>query len=244
MQDRYVGDIGDYVKLALLRAVSPGHKPGILWWHYPDEAHNLDGRHIGYLDDPARWRGLDPELYDSLCKTVTGGSRNLAALQSAGLVEGASYVDDFIPTLGPASERRVARRDWFDRARAATHHCDLLFLDPDNGLETKGFDAGATRAGKSVALAELAALRAEGRSIIVYHHRTRMSGGHIFELGHWSQRLLDAGFTSVDALRAASFSARAFFLLDATPDVRERASAFADRWSPQRVSWHPELGKQ
>lgn len=48
MQDRYVGDIGDYVKLGILRALMPGERLGVAWWLYPDEAHNADGRHIGY----------------------------------------------------------------------------------------------------------------------------------------------------------------------------------------------------
>ena len=44
---RYVGDIGDYLKFGLLRALSPGHRLGVASWLYPDENHNRDGRHIG-----------------------------------------------------------------------------------------------------------------------------------------------------------------------------------------------------
>jgi hypothetical protein len=47
MQDRYAGDIGDFVKLAILRALAPGWHLGVAWWLYPDESHNGDGRHIG-----------------------------------------------------------------------------------------------------------------------------------------------------------------------------------------------------
>ena len=62
VQDRYVGDIGDFVKLALLRALSPGRSLGVGWYLTPDEAHTSDGRHTGYLHKPDRWRALDPEL--------------------------------------------------------------------------------------------------------------------------------------------------------------------------------------
>ena len=58
MQDRYVGDIGDYLKLGILRALSPGYRIGIAWWPYPDESHNRDGRHIGYLHRPDQWRTM------------------------------------------------------------------------------------------------------------------------------------------------------------------------------------------
>ena len=61
MQNRYVGDIGDYLKLGILRALSPGYHLGVAWWLFPDEAHNRDGRHIGYLDRPDSWRHFDPD---------------------------------------------------------------------------------------------------------------------------------------------------------------------------------------
>ena len=62
MQDRYAGDIGDFVKLGLLRALSPGRKLGIAWYRFPDEDHNGDGRHVGYLDRPEAYSSFDPEL--------------------------------------------------------------------------------------------------------------------------------------------------------------------------------------
>jgi hypothetical protein len=49
MQNKYVGDIGDYVKLAILRALSPGYQLGVAWWLVPDEEHKKDGRHVDYL---------------------------------------------------------------------------------------------------------------------------------------------------------------------------------------------------
>ena len=38
MQNRYVGDIGDYLKLGILRALSPGYHLGVAWWLFPDES--------------------------------------------------------------------------------------------------------------------------------------------------------------------------------------------------------------
>jgi hypothetical protein len=40
MQNRYVEDIGDYVKLAILRALSSRpsvRRLGVAWWLFPDE---------------------------------------------------------------------------------------------------------------------------------------------------------------------------------------------------------------
>jgi hypothetical protein len=241
VQDRYTGDIGDYIKLAILRAVGHEYRLGVIWWLYPDESHNADGKHIAYLHSPLKWRQRDASLFDALKEIVISGQRTVAALERARLLPNAEYFGLPIPTAGSSFHRSADRVAWFHAARNKVNNCNLVFLDPDNGLETANFNAGARKAGKSVALAELAALRSPGRTIIVYHHQTRMAGGHILELSHWGKRLSQIGF-SVDALRASAFSARAFFLLNATPEIRSRAEAFAHKWG-ERVSWHPDLGK-
>lgn len=240
MQNRYVGDIGDYVKLAILRALMPKMHLGVAWWLYPDEGHNTDGRHITYLDKSYEWRSFDTDLFDNLKSIVRRGERQVSALEEAGLLPGAIFYNELLPTLGTAIQRRVAREQWFRRAERALEPCDLLFLDPDNGLETMNFDAGASKAGKSVSLKELKALRSEGRALIVYHHQTRMAGGHHFELNHWGERLRGVGFATVDALRSPSYSARAFFILDANPYIRSKAQELSYHWG-DKLTWHPSL---
>ncbi|MBR2655649.1 MAG: hypothetical protein IKD58_04010 [Loktanella sp.] len=44
MQDRYAGDVGDFVKPVLLGAISPERNLAVAWYQYPDEGHNGDGR--------------------------------------------------------------------------------------------------------------------------------------------------------------------------------------------------------
>ena len=240
LQDRYAGDIGDYVKLAILRRLSAGYRLGVLWWLYPDEAHNADGKHVAYLKEPMKWRLRDPALFDALNNIVANEQRSVSALEGTGLLTGATFFARPIPTTGSNKDRRSNRAQWFDAALRIVDNCNLVFLDPDNGLETASYDAGRNRAGKSVALDELEALRRPGRTIIVYHHQTRMAGGHHFELSHWGKRLADRGFT-VDALRASAFSARAFFVLDASPDIRTRGAAMACEWG-EKLTWHADLG--
>lgn len=88
-------------------------------------------------------------------------------------------------------------------------------MDPDNGLEPTGFTHGSARAGKSVTLDGLPALRRLGRCPIVYHHHTGRRGGYHAEIESWAGRWRQAGFGRVDALRAKPWSPRVFFLLDA-----------------------------
>jgi hypothetical protein len=233
VQNRFAADIGDYVKFAILRALVPGHRLGVAWWLYPDENHNRDGRHIDYLDNPRAWRELEPQAFDHLKAMVTAGDRRVAALEK--LVD-ATYFAEPVPT---GSARREA---WFGRLKTAVDACDLVFVDPDNGFGAQSFDAAWPEAGKSVTLAELQKLQCRGRALLVYHHQTRMRGGHYHELEYWGTRLRNAGFGRVDALRASSFSPRAFFLLDGSTDLRARAAALAARWGADRLSWRANLG--
>ena len=47
MQNRYVGDIGDFGKYHLLQELSmPDLKLGIVWYLIPNENHNSDGKHV------------------------------------------------------------------------------------------------------------------------------------------------------------------------------------------------------
>jgi hypothetical protein len=240
MQNRYVGDIGDYLKLSILRTLSRGYRLGVAWWLFPDEAHTGDGRHVGYLNRPDQWRHFDPELFDALRRVASSSQRNVRALQASHLIPGATYADDVIPSGGPIIQRLSARRAWLAGVQGTLEGANLLFLDPDNGLEPAGFRPTALKSGKSITLSELRELAMPGRCLIVYHHQSRRRGGHYAEMEHCAARLRASGFATVDALRTRPFSPRVYFLLDAPADIAHRAEAIARQWKGL-ITWHPEL---
>jgi len=164
MQHRYAGDVGDYLKLYLLRGLAAGRKLGVMWWLHPDEA-NGDGRHTAYLDVPAKWRSLDPALFDSLADVVRTGQRSVLALQDRSLLPASRYVADEVPT---GRGRHIHRANWFSAAKTVVADCDLVFVDPDNGVDCRA-DANSIGSPKHVTLAEIAALRSPGRTLVVYH---------------------------------------------------------------------------
>jgi hypothetical protein len=242
MQNRYVADIGDYVKLSILRALSSGRRLGVAWWLYPDETHNTDGRHISYLGRAATWRHFDAHLFDALGQIVSSGQRHVRALEAANVLPGAIFHGEPIRRDGTVTRRRQARHQWFQTVLATLLRADLVFVDPDNGLEPAGFTHGSAKAGKSVTLDELRKLQRPGRCLIVYHHQTRRAGGHHLEMDYGAARLRAAGFTRVDALRAKPYSPRLFFLLDAPRAVRRRAAEIERRWCGL-ITWHPDIGR-
>jgi hypothetical protein len=238
VQNRYVGDIGDYVKLGILRMLMPGYRLGVAWWLHPDDAYNDHGRQIGYLSHPEKWRHFDPPLFDALQQIVTSGRRDVRSLETANLLPGAIFASTSIPD-GPILKRRQVRRQWFTTVQRTLNNADLVFVDPDNGLESEGYRHGSAKAGKSILLTEIQGLARRGRCVIVYHHQTRRKGGHLGEIEHWADRLRDCGFSTVDALRARPYSPRLFLMLDAPEDVRQRAEQIVANWQG-RITWHPD----
>lgn len=151
MQDRYAGDLGDFLKLSLLRWLTVGDgcsealRLGVVWYLVPDEVHNADGKHVGYLD-PAhrsalRFQTLDPDLYRRLSDMAKAEPvRSVAGLERSGtLPTGALTFSDPLTFDGlPVADKvaRLKRRSsWLGAALEATAECDLVFVDPDNAFD-------------------------------------------------------------------------------------------------------------
>ena len=238
MQHRYVGDVGDFVKMGLLRSLQVGRRLGVAWWLFPDETNKRDGRHITYFQRHPEWRDLDAALFDGLARIVQSGDRQISALQNPAFLPNASFCGEVIPT-DTSTGRLVSRAAWFQRVKDALVGCNLVFVDPDNGLEPMSLKPGATAAGKCVSLAQLRSLSEPGRTLIVYHHQSRRKGGHLAEIDYLAERLRNIGFGTVDAVRSRPYSPRAFFILDAPTDLRVCAKELTLRWS-SLLSWHPD----
>lgn len=233
MQDRYAGDIGDYVKLALLRYLTAGRKLGIAWYLYPDEGHNADGRHIGYLSLPDRWRHLDPELFDAL-KGVAAGVRAVQSLEATGLIGSLFHGTPLTSEALPWQNRSAWRHEWFQDVVASMSDADIVFADPDNGLvDDDPKRRTKAKFGKSITLQEATAL-AQNRPAIIYHHNTRRPGGHDLEVEYWLSHFDDNAF----AIRANAYSCRTFFVLNPDNHIFERAQEFCYKWSERGVRLH------
>ncbi|WP_103027685.1 hypothetical protein [Salinibacter altiplanensis] len=110
MKNQYFGDINDYYKYGLLRALLRPASMDLLvgWMLTPDEG-STDGRKTSYLDRPDRYRSLDPELFDFLSRAVQNDQRRgVSAIEETGLLPRASYFSRFIP------DGRNERSGYFD----------------------------------------------------------------------------------------------------------------------------------
>jgi hypothetical protein len=243
MQNRYVADFGDYVKLSILRSLigePQSVRLGVAWWLFPDERHNEDGSHREYLQRPDQWKRFDPDLFKSLKKIDEEKRRDVRALEQAGLLPDAVFASCPVPCdLRPFAQRPPERKRWLSKIKARLVDCDLVFLDPDNGIAPDGLRLTRRRAGKSVTVEEIEEL-VQSRATVVYHHQTRRVGGHLSEMYTLATRLRKRGFRVSGALRAKPWSPRVFFILNGNRELQDRAKRIAELWE-NRISWHPDV---
>lgn len=230
MQDRYVADIGDYVKLAILRRLGCGRRLGVAWWLFPDEHHNTDGSHREYLAQRDKWAQFDPDLFEALLKINNEKKLDVLAIEAAAILP-AVFASDRVPL------RPTERSKWLDEIKTKLNGCDLVFLDPDNGIAPEGTLTGR-RAGKSVTMKEVKELQEGNRAMVIYHHQTRFKGGHHSEICDLAARLEKSGLQVTGALRAKPWSPRVFFILNGDNELHDRAESLAELWG-NWISWWP-----
>jgi hypothetical protein len=233
VQNQYAGDVGDYIKLALLRYLVTGRRLGIAWYLYPNEGHKKDGKHTKYLCAHNHWRHLDSELFDALGRVVKT-ERSVLALEQSGIIEASFSSESLATAILPWAHRSDWRTNWFKRVLESLKSADIVFADPDNGL----IDDNSKRRnkkvfGKQIPLSEVKAL-AENRPAIIYHHNSRFRGGHRAEIEYWLSQLDKNAL----AIRANAYSCRTFFLLNPDKAIRDRVIAFCERWAKHGVSLH------
>ena len=228
MKDQYFGDINDYRKYGILRALQSKGQGTLLvaWMLTPDDG-SRDGESRSYLEDPDTWERYDPELFASLGSLVRSvPAPKVSLMEKAGLLPNTLYYSQVVPDK---RDRRDAwRRGLLDGARKA----DLVFVDPDNGIEVPSKPIGHRGSSKYVAWEEIQALWQGGCSILIYQHfprepREDFSKRMVSEL----KERTSAGFT--EALRTS----HVLFLLAAQeqhqPGVRDAILLLQQRWTRQ-----------
>jgi len=177
MKNQYVGDIGDYTKLGMLRKIIQHTEMsiGVNWYLTPDDEIAKDGRHTTYLEKDCD--SDDNELLSNL-KSIAGRNgdnklRTVKQLQGLGLLLGAEYFIDPLDYSGckSACDRLELRDNWHRSALQSLTHKEVVFLDPDNGLTFT--NAYGKDGNKSSTYEEACDYYKKGLSVIIYNHRDR-----------------------------------------------------------------------
>ena len=238
MQDRYAGDIGDFGKYGLLRALCGEDEHGaaldlgVLWYAFEGDRERApnDGRRIDYLDPPdERLRECDPYLFGLMREVVRGGARSIASVEKSGALPGCTtFHSESLTFATPErrSERDARRRNWIARGLDLVKDADLVFADPDNGLETRSTDPLLANGPKYAYYDDLIPCWDRGQSLIIYQHATRGGGGMGLQIAQRIEELREHFDDLPDpvVLRWRRISARAYFILPA-PDHADRLIA-------------------
>lgn len=167
MKEQYVGDVNDYRKYALLRLLGrSGLGLGVCWMLTPNDGRS-DGNKLGYLDQQKQG-GHDPELF-ALLRRVRDepDARRLILIEGSEILPGTVFVNTIVP------ETLFERQLWFRQASAELTETDLIFFDPDNGIEVGSVAKGRRNSSKYVYCDELAATYRAGHSLLIYQHFQR-----------------------------------------------------------------------
>ena len=169
MQDRYAGDVGDFGKFGLLKAItSTNLKLGINWYLTENENHNDDGKHM--TNSTKDYCKCDLLLAKAL-EAIANSDRSVHNLEKLNLIPNATYFNERLIVPTPTNNNRML---WHHNSMEKLKDCDIVFLDPYNGLIVKSVGKASKKSVKYVFKEEIIDYFSRGQSVIFYNHRKRL----------------------------------------------------------------------
>ena len=241
MKNQYFGDVNDFRKYGLLRLLTGcidsqnNNKEsaltlGVCWMLTLDD-NSTHGNRTEYLQLPLPniYSNLDYKLfrYLKMIDIITGNNRHIqnASNQNC-LLSTSNFYSPYVPS------DRKGRTKYFNNFLAQCTKCDLLFYDPDNGLNVMSHHYGTMYSPKYLYWCELSASYACDHSILLYQHFGMPPGGRELFIKNISANLKSSiGIDEIYSFRSAHV---VFFLL---PQLRhkyvfeEQIEYLREKWS-------------
>ena len=254
MKHEYVGDIGDFANNGLLRFLCGITGPasiiplrlGLVWYLNDDELEVSAGNRIEYLNysryNNRMYEICDPVLYRAEQKIVAQSMLNQQKRNIRQIMEFGILTDNTPQFPCPVPNRSLkSRNQWVQDALAHVgHDTDILFLNPDNGIDPKG-----KYKLKNVHLWEIKEFFRRGKSLVIYHHLGQGPEDHRGRIKEIGNHLINA-LSDCDpfcpawlwVVRWKRVSTRAYFVVARTQEhnqrIRERFQAFEhSQWRKQ-----------
>jgi hypothetical protein len=228
LKNQYFGDINDYRKYGLLRGLLAGGASSVLvaWMLTPNDDRS-DGLLVQYLRKPRKWRRFDPELFTGLRAMLRSRRpRSVELIERSSFLPRCRFFSDIV------GDRCDDRTSYFRQLARAAPPSDLIFLDPDNGLEVKSVPPGRRGSSKYLYWQEVRELFSVGCSLLIYQHFPRVDRNR-FVTSTARELARRVGIRSTLTFRTP----QVLFLLAAQPRHRQRlrraAEALAPRWADQ-----------
>ena len=169
MKNQYFGDINDYRKYGLLRVLSGDGEisSGVCWMLTPSDG-RTDGQFLRYLDQRAKWRDFDPDLFDHLHRCVkVENERDIRFVEDSDALLNTRFFSQVL-----SDDARV-RADYFAEMLESFRGSALVFFDPDNGFEVPSKPLGRKDSSKYLYWREMSNTYTSGHSVLIYQHFVR-----------------------------------------------------------------------
>jgi len=134
MQNRYVGDVGDFAKFWLFRELFYTQNLAQIWFLQDFVENNNDGSITDYF---SRFKGVDSFLEEAL----KGITKDVRELERANILPNARFFYENV------CKNQNDRKEFIDKAIAFAQDSKVVALAPDNGIAIK-----CSRKEKSIAL--------------------------------------------------------------------------------------------
>ena len=221
MQDRYAGDIGDFGKIGLLKALqAQGLSIGVNWYLVEpmDTERKSDGTYKqedGKYLIPEKLQVCDTLLAEKLTKIAKSDHRSIRSLEQGNFILNARYYSEPVSVAG--------REEWHKKALDLLNGLDIVFVDPDNGMLVKSVGKQSVRSVKYTFYEEVRDYVRRGQSVLIYNHRSRKQETQYFH--EICYKLQEAtGITETDILKITfpKCSVRDYLAVPASMEQREK----------------------
>ena len=222
MQEKYLGDTPDFAKYALLKALRGSDlRLGINWYltlpHEVDGIGNKDGKTRQHVSDPKSYRAIDSTLWEQLQNFQHSDDRSIRDFENGKVFpRSTKYFSEPLSFdgLNSKSETLQARSDWVQRGLSKLKSTDLVFIDPDTGMEIPSKERHEKAGPKYTFYDELVPLIKRNQTLVIIQFVDHLRGAE-----KQAQRVAGklrnyAGFDGkLDIVQAKAGRAILFFIL-------------------------------
>ncbi len=140
-------------------------------WYDPGELDFERDKNGGFRQDDGKYRDFtgvedfDPDIAKAL--SALKEKHSIRMLEELKLINNAVYYNKTVP------RGREERENWHRAALKKLRKCDIVFLDPDNGLLCDSVKPGSPKSVKYTYYSEVRDYLEENKTVIIYNHRSR-----------------------------------------------------------------------
>jgi hypothetical protein len=170
MKEQYFGDVNDYRKFGLLRIICQNSwlRPLIVWM-LTENDDSKNGNKRGYLEEENAWKHFDSELFAYLKEKLDKErAPNTNIIEESSLLPGTGFFRNKI------HDQIHQRTRWQSSLFMEAAKYEMVFFDPDNGIEIKSKPIGRKYSSKYVYWFEIEEIWKQKKSILIYQHFPRI----------------------------------------------------------------------